>query len=45
MTDASSYTSSKAWTLKKKSTGNFANINTVRARARHEKDLPIGRHP
>jgi GST-like protein len=40
-----SYVPPKVWALSKPNGGAFANINRPTAGARHEKDLPVGRHP
>ncbi|MCG7359738.1 glutathione-dependent disulfide-bond oxidoreductase [Roseomonas sp. ACRSG] len=45
MDNASSYSPPKVWTWDGKNGGAFASINRPTAGARHEKVLPIGRHP
>src|ERR1700728_2370894 len=45
MSDASDYVPPKVWTWNKPSGGRFANINRPVAGARHERALPVGRHP
>jgi len=39
------YVPPKVWQWNKPNGGKFANINRPTAGARHEKDLPVGRHP
>lgn len=41
----SSYTPPRIWTWDQKNGGAFASINRPTAGARHEKALPVGRHP
>jgi GST-like protein len=41
----SDYTPPKVWTWDKASGGRFANINRPISGPKHEKDLPVGRHP
>jgi GST-like protein len=45
MTNETVYTPPKVWTWAKENGGQFANINRPIAGAKHEKDLPVGRHP
>src|ERR1700683_4374880 len=45
MNDSSTYTPPKVWTWNKENGGQFANINRPLAGPKHEKDLPVGRHP
>jgi GST-like protein len=45
MDNASSYSPPKVWTWDQNNGGAFANINRPTAGARHEKALPVGRHP
>jgi GST-like protein len=45
MDSTSSYSPPKVWTWDEKNGGAFASINRPTAGARHEKALPVGRHP
>jgi len=45
MTEKNLYTPPKVWTWDKPSGGDFANVNRPTAGARHEKELPVGKHP
>jgi GST-like protein len=45
MSEINQYTPPKVWAMDKESGGKFANINRPTAGARHEKTLPIGKHP
>src|SRR5690606_30683467 len=45
MTDTTSYVPPKVWTHDAPSGGKFASINAPTAGARHEKALPVGKHP
>ncbi len=45
MDNAFSYSPPKVWTWDQNNGGAFANINRPTAGARHEKALPVGRHP
>jgi GST-like protein len=45
MDDISGYSPPKVWTWDEKNGGAFASINRPTAGARHEKALPVGRHP
>ncbi|MCI0754311.1 glutathione-dependent disulfide-bond oxidoreductase [Teichococcus vastitatis] len=45
MDNTSSYSPPKVWTWDQNNGGTFANINRPTAGARHEKALPVGRHP
>ena len=44
-TEAPTYVPPRVWQWNKPNGGAFANINRPTAGARHEKDLPVGRHP
>ena len=45
MSETNQYIPPKVWAMDKESGGKFANINRPTAGARHEKTLPIGKHP
>ena len=45
MDDTPGYSVPKVWTWDEKNGGAFASINRPTAGARHEKPLPVGRHP
>lgn len=45
MTDSTPYTPPTIWTWSKENGGQFAGINRPTAGARHERDMPVGRHP
>jgi GST-like protein len=45
MTETSSYVPPKIWTFKEGNGGAFAGINRPTAGARHDKVLPVGKHP
>lgn len=45
MSDTHSYTPPAVWAWNKENGGRFANINRPTAGARHEAELPVGRHP
>jgi len=45
MTEKHQYTPPAVWTWDQPSGGDFANVNRPTAGARHEKALPVGKHP
>ena len=45
MTNSNQYSPPKVWTWEKPNGGKFASVNSPKAGARQEKELPVGRHP